>query len=92
MCYQVLNFEFMHECVGYFNTKVSFSQNVLQGYVWSYNIYYSAASSLPDRSKCFTLHTLVYVFISTQIRLLREAFSYAAINVRIIHSRSTTCS
>ena len=36
MCYQVLNFEVMLECIGQFNTKVSFSQNVLQMYVWSY--------------------------------------------------------
>ena len=36
MCYQVLNFEFMHVCIGLFNTQVWFSHNVLQRYVWSY--------------------------------------------------------
>ena len=35
---------------------------------------YSVASSLSDRSKCFTLHTLAYLFIPTKIRLPREAF------------------
>ena len=39
----------------------------------------TVASSLPDRSKCFKLQTLACLFILTQIRLPREAFSHAAI-------------
>ena len=40
--------------------------------------------SLSDRSKCFTLHTVAYLFIPTQILLLREAFSHVAITVRTL--------
>ena len=36
---------------------------------------YSSASSLSDRSKCFTLHTLACLFLLTQSRLLREDFT-----------------
>ena len=36
MCYHVLNFAFMLECIGKFNTKVSFSQNELKRYVPCY--------------------------------------------------------
>ena len=65
---------------------MSFSQNVLQWYVWSYH---SVTSSLSDRSKCLTLHTLAYLFIPTQTRLLRDAFSHAAITVGRLHSRDS---
>ena len=47
------------------------------------------SSSVLDRSECFTLHTLVYLFIPTQIRLLRDAFRHAAITVRRLHSRES---
>ena len=47
--------------------------------------------SLSDRSKCFTHHTLGYLFIPTQIWLLLEAFSHAAITVRRLHSPESCC-
>ena len=50
-------------------------------------VLYSVASSLSDHSKCFTLYTLAYLFIPTQIWLLLEAFSHAVITVQRLHSR-----
>ena len=48
---------------------------------------YSVASSLSDHSKCFTFHTQAFLFITIQIRLLREVFSHVAITARRLHSR-----
>ena len=81
----MLNFEFMLECIGKFNTKVIFSECVTKVCL----VLHTVASSLSDHSKCFTLHTLAYLFILTQIRLLREALSHAAITVRRLHSRES---
>ena len=49
----------------------------------------AVASGLSDHSKWFTLYTLVYMFIPTQIRPLLEAFSHVAITVQRRHSRES---
>ena len=46
----------------------------------------SLVFSMSDCSKCFTLHTLGYLFIPTHIWLLLEAFSHASITMRRRHS------
>ena len=50
-------------------------------------VLYRVASGLSDHSKCFTVHTLAYLFIPTQSWLLLEEFSRAAITVQRLHSR-----
>ena len=90
MCYQVLNFEFMHGCTSevYWiiqHKSVIFSECVAKVCL----VLYRVASGLSDRSECFTLHTLAYLFIPTQLWLLLEAFSHVAITVQRLHSRES---
>ena len=48
----------------------------------------SVESSPLDRLKLFTLHSLAYMFILSQIRLLRKAFGHAAITTEVFTHES----